>query len=114
MEIRLSPDQSAQLAELAVRNGRTAEQLVAEAVARFLDEEQRFAEAVHIGIEAADRGDFVPAEEICRAAAKQLGASEMLARVRAIQAQIAAQPVLDDRSPDEIIGYNEHGNFERW
>jgi antitoxin VapB len=23
-----------------------------------------------------------------------------------------ALPVLDDRSPDEIIGYNEHGHFD--
>ncbi len=34
-----------------------------------------------------------------------------LARVRAIQHEVAQLPVLDGRSPDEIIGYNEHGHF---
>lgn len=35
----------------------------------------------------------------------------LLARVRAIQAEIARLPVLDSRSPDEIIGYNGHGHL---
>jgi hypothetical protein len=37
---------------------------------------------------------------------------KLLARVRAIQAEIAKLPILDDRSPDEILGYNEHGHFD--
>jgi hypothetical protein len=37
---------------------------------------------------------------------------ELLARVRAIQAAVAQLPVLDVRSPDEILGYNEHGHFD--
>ena len=36
----------------------------------------------------------------------------LLTRVRAIQAELAALPVLDNRSPDEIIGYNERGYFD--
>jgi hypothetical protein len=35
----------------------------------------------------------------------------LLARVRAIQQEIAQPPVLDKRSSDEIIGYNERGHF---
>lgn len=35
----------------------------------------------------------------------------LLARVRAIQKEVARLPVLDERSPDEIIGYNEQGHF---
>lgn len=35
----------------------------------------------------------------------------LLARVHTIQAEVARLPVLDHRSPDEIIGYNEHGHF---
>lgn len=31
------------------------------------------------------------------------------AAVRAIMARVAARPVLDNRTPDEIIGYNEYG-----
>jgi len=36
----------------------------------------------------------------------------LLARVRAIQAEIARLPVLDDRSPDDIVGYNARGHFD--
>jgi len=38
-------------------------------------------------------------------------AEELLARVRAIQAEVAQLPVLDSRSPEEILGYNERGHF---
>lgn len=34
------------------------------------------------------------------------------ARVEAISKEIAALPVLDDRSPDEILGYNDMGTFD--
>lgn len=34
------------------------------------------------------------------------------AAIEEAQAAIAALPVLDTRSADEIIGYNEHGHFD--
>ncbi len=34
------------------------------------------------------------------------------AAIREIQERIAAMPVLDARSDEEIIGYNEHGHFD--
>jgi predicted transcriptional regulator len=64
MEIHLSPEQQSRLAELAARDGRAADELVQEAVTRFLDDEARFAEAVKLGLEAAERGDFVPSDEV--------------------------------------------------
>ena len=36
-------------------------------------------------------------------------AATLLARVRAIQAKVARLPVLDARTPEEIIGYDERG-----
>lgn len=36
----------------------------------------------------------------------------LLARVREIQEEVARLPVLDNRSPDEIIGYDERGHFD--
>jgi hypothetical protein len=36
----------------------------------------------------------------------------LLARVHAIQQEIAQLRVLDKRSSDEIIGYNERGHFD--
>ncbi|MEA1085975.1 type II toxin-antitoxin system VapB family antitoxin [Sphingomonas sp. CD22] len=35
--------------------------------------------------------------------------TEYLARVREAQAIFAAAPILDPRTPDEIIGFDEHG-----
>ena len=37
---------------------------------------------------------------------------EYIARIEAIVADLAKLPVLDNRSPDEIIGYNEYGLFD--
>jgi hypothetical protein len=39
-------------------------------------------------------------------------AEELLARVRAIQAEVAQLPVFDSRSLEEILGYNERGYFD--
>ena len=64
MEIQLNPDQEARLTELAVRNGRKANDLVREAVDRFLDDEARFAEAIRLGLAAADNGDFVASDDV--------------------------------------------------
>ena len=42
--------------------------------------------------------------------APKADAKELLARVRAIQAEVARLPVFDRRSPEEIIGYDERGS----
>jgi hypothetical protein len=44
--------------------------------------------------------------------AARLDAHTLLARVRAIQEEMAQLPVLDERSTYEIIGYNERGHFD--
>jgi hypothetical protein len=41
-----------------------------------------------------------------------LAVAELLARVHAIQAEVGRLPVLDRRSPEEIIGYNQHGHLD--
>ena len=41
----------------------------------------------------------------------QGGAGLLLARVRAIQAELAQLPVLDARNPDDILGFNQRGHF---
>jgi predicted transcriptional regulator len=64
MDIHLTVEQEAQLVELAARSGRKANDLAADAVSRYLDEERRFADAVQRGVNAADRGDFVAADEV--------------------------------------------------
>ena len=43
---------------------------------------------------------------------KRFDADELIARVRAIRAEVAQLPVFDTRIPDEILGYNERGHFD--
>jgi predicted transcriptional regulator len=64
MEIHLSTEQEARLAELAARDGRNTAELVQEAVSRFLTDEARFAEVVRLGLDAAERGGFVPSDQV--------------------------------------------------
>lgn len=48
-------------------------------------------------------------EERLRRVAPRKGDARRLAELNAIALKIASLPVLDDRSADEIIGYDEHG-----
>jgi predicted transcriptional regulator len=62
MEVRFSPEQQAQLAEIAAKAGTDPERVVANIVARFL--EARFLAAVENGIAAAERGEFIEEAEM--------------------------------------------------
>ena len=62
--MRFSPEQQAQLAEIATKAGTDPERVVANLVARYLDEEARFLAAVENGIAAAERGEFIEEEEM--------------------------------------------------
>jgi predicted transcriptional regulator len=64
MEVQFTPEQQAQLAQIASRSGTAPERLVTNVVARYLDGEARFIEAVEKGIAAADRGEFIEEEEM--------------------------------------------------
>jgi predicted transcriptional regulator len=64
MEVRFSPEQQAKLAEIATKAGTEPERVVANLVARYLDEEARFLAAVENGIGAAERGEFIEEEEM--------------------------------------------------
>lgn len=43
---------------------------------------------------------------------KQQDIDETRRRIQEIVDEIKKLPVLDDRSPDEIVGYNEQGHFD--
>ena len=64
MEVPLSPEQEAELSRIADQTGRTADELAREALDRYLTEESRFRAGVQAGLDAADRGDFVPTSEV--------------------------------------------------
>ena len=54
MEIHFTPEQQAQLAQIATKAGTVPERLVTNVVTRYLDEEGRFLAAVEKGITAAE------------------------------------------------------------
>jgi predicted transcriptional regulator len=64
MEVHFSPEQQAKLTQIATKAGTAPERLVANVVARYLEEEARFLAAVEKGIAAAERGDFIEEEEM--------------------------------------------------
>ena len=64
MEVHLTPEQEAHLAQIASKAGTAPEHLVTKVVVRYLDEEARFLAAVEKGIAAAERGEFIEEEEM--------------------------------------------------
>ena len=64
MEVPLTEDQITQLAQVAKAKGRTTDELAQEVLARYLEEEARFVEAVRLGEAQLERGEYVSHEEV--------------------------------------------------
>jgi predicted transcriptional regulator len=64
MEVHFESDLEARLAERAAQQGRKPDEFVQDVVARYLDEEDRFAEAVKRGEDALERGDYLTHEQV--------------------------------------------------
>ena len=64
MEVHLTESLHARLANCASLQGRDMEELIQDVLARYVDDEARFLEAVGRGIAAADRGEFVEEAEM--------------------------------------------------
>jgi predicted transcriptional regulator len=64
MEVHFSPDVETQLQQVASANGKNAEQLVKDTVARMLESQVRFVAEVQRGIAQADRGEFVEHKDV--------------------------------------------------
>ena len=64
MEVHFTPEQEAQLAEVASLAGTDAERLVKDAALRLLQEDTRFRAAVREGMAQADRGEFIEEAEM--------------------------------------------------
>lgn len=62
--MQLSPEQEAQLAQIAVKAGTNPERLAKDVLVRYLDDEARFLAAVEKGIAAAERGEFIEEDEM--------------------------------------------------
>jgi predicted transcriptional regulator len=64
MHVHLTPEQEARVAELAAREGRSADELVQEAIARYFEDDARFVAAVMKGLASLDRGEYLTHEEV--------------------------------------------------
>jgi predicted transcriptional regulator len=64
MEVYFTPEQEAQLTQMATKAGTNPERLVKDVLVRYLDSEARFLAAVEKGIAAAERGDYIEEEEM--------------------------------------------------
>jgi predicted transcriptional regulator len=64
MGVHFTPEQQAQIAQIASKAGTVPERLVTNLVVRYLGEEARFLAAVEKGIAAAERGDFIEEAEM--------------------------------------------------
>jgi predicted transcriptional regulator len=64
MEVHFTPEQEAQLSQMATKAGTNPERIVKDVLSRYLDDEVRFRAAVERGIAAADRGEFIEEEEM--------------------------------------------------
>jgi predicted transcriptional regulator len=64
MEVHFTPEQEAQLAQMATKVGTDPERLVKDVLVRYLDDEARFLAAVEKGIAAAERGQFIEEDEM--------------------------------------------------
>ena len=71
MEIHFTPEQEAQLAQIATQEGTDAERLVKDAAVRILEENARFRAAVRQGMAQANRGEFIE-EEVMNARLEQM------------------------------------------
>jgi predicted transcriptional regulator len=64
MEVHFTPEQQAQIAQIATKAKTVPERLVANVVVRYLGQEGRFLAAVEKGLAAAARGEFIEEEEM--------------------------------------------------
>lgn len=64
MEVHFSPDQIAQLNQIAAQEGVDTEKLVKDAALRLLQDDEHFRAAVRRGLEQADRGEFIEEHEM--------------------------------------------------
>ena len=64
MDVHFTPEQEAQLAQIAIKAGTDPERLVKDAALRLLQENAHFRATVRQGIAQADRGEFIEEEEM--------------------------------------------------
>ena len=66
MEVHFSPDIETRLQQVALANGKDAEQLVKDTVVRMLENQARFVAGVEKGIASADRGELIEHQDVVK------------------------------------------------
>ena len=66
MEVRFTPELEAKIAETAAKQGRAPAEVVQEVMASYFEAEVRLPEAVRVGEEAFERGEYLTHEEVGR------------------------------------------------
>ena len=64
MEVNFNSNLEARLTERATQQGRKPDEFVQDVVARYLEEEDRFIEAVKHGEDALERGEYLTHEQV--------------------------------------------------
>ncbi len=64
MEVHFTSELEAKLSQVAAQQGRNENELVQDALTRYLEDESSFLEAVERGIATAERGEFIEEEEM--------------------------------------------------
>ena len=64
MEVHFTPELEAKLTRYATQKGRNPDELVQDVLARYFEEETRYADAVQRGEEALQRGDYLAHEQV--------------------------------------------------
>lgn len=73
MEVHLPQNQEDRLNELAIQTGRGTDELVQEAVARLLAQNESFLQQVQVAIDQIARGEFLEEEEMDARVERMLG-----------------------------------------
>jgi predicted transcriptional regulator len=66
MELHVTPELGAKLAQSAAQQGRNPDELAQELLTRYFEEESRVIEAVKHGEDALDRGDYLTQEQLAQ------------------------------------------------
>ena len=64
MEVHFKPELEAKLTQSAAQKGRNPDDLVQDVLAKYFEEETRYAEAVKRGEDALQRGEYLTHEQV--------------------------------------------------
>jgi predicted transcriptional regulator len=64
MEVNFTPEQEAQLSQIAIHFGTDTEQLVKDAALQLVQDDAQFLAAVRRGIQQADRGELLSHDDV--------------------------------------------------